>query len=46
MGILLTRIFFIFETTYSMIHRACAGNDLTSRGFGNYLRDITLLKPG
>ncbi len=24
-----------------IIHRACAGNDLTSRGFGNYFRDTT-----
>ena len=27
-----------------LIHRACTGNDLTARGFGNYLWDATLLR--
>ena len=27
-----------------LIHRACAGNDLTARGFGNYLSDTSPLR--
>ena len=27
-----------------IVHRACAANDLTSRGFGNYFRDTTLVR--